>query len=157
MSGKRFEQPVRRRDFLGTAAITGFFIAIGTAVLGIIRLPKPAVLPESASRFKIGFPEDFPPNSHRLLEKRNIWVFRDALGFYAMSAVCTHLGCVLRERSGSGGYECPCHGSFFDEEGHVLSGPAPRGMLWHEMSLAADGRLMVDVSKTVSTGTRFDV
>jgi hypothetical protein len=70
MSAKRFEEPMPRRDFLGKAAITVFFVTIGTALLGIIRLPKPAVLPESASRFKVGFPEDFPLNSHRLIENR---------------------------------------------------------------------------------------
>jgi Rieske Fe-S protein len=74
-----------------------------------------------------------------------------------MSAICSHLGCIVREKSRGGGYECPCHGSDFDAQGRVLSGPAPRGMIWYEISLASDGRLMVDTAKTVSTGTRFSV
>jgi cytochrome b6-f complex iron-sulfur subunit len=156
MSAKRFEQPIPRRDFLGRAAIVSFLATIGAAFLGIMRLPKPAVLPESASRFKIGFPEDLPLDSRRFIEKRNIWVFRDALGVYAMSGICTHLGCILSEK-GSSGYQCACHGSDFDEQGRVLSGPAPRGMDWLEVSLAADGRLMVDAARTVSMGTRLDV
>lgn len=157
MSNKRFEEPVPRRDFLGIAAMVSFFVTIGTAFLGIVRLPKPAVLPESASRFKIGFPEDLPLDSRHFIEKRNVWVFRDTRGFYAVSAICTHLGCILSEKAQGGGYECPCHGSDFDEYGRVLSGPAPRGLDWLELSLAADGRLMVDTAKSVSLGTRFNV
>lgn len=157
MSNKRFEEPVPRRDFLGIAAMVSFFVTIGTAFLGIVRLPKPAVLPESASRFKIGFPEDLPLDSRHFIEKRNVWVFRDTRGFYAVSAICTHLGCILSEKAQGEGYECPCHGSDFDEYGRVLSGPAPRGLDWLELSLAADGRLMVDTAKSVSLGTRFNV
>lgn len=45
-------------------------------------------------------------------------------GYYALSLVCTHLGCTLNatvER-----LSCPCHGSEFDREGRVLKGPAER-------------------------------
>ncbi|MFQ5472966.1 MAG: ubiquinol-cytochrome c reductase iron-sulfur subunit [Dehalococcoidia bacterium] len=157
MSAKRFEEPVPRRDFLGLAAVGTFLVTILVAFLGIVRLPKPAVLPESASRFKIGFPEDLPLNSHHFIGKRNVWIFRDARGFYALSAICTHLGCILSEKALHTGYKCPCHGSEFDAEGRVQSGPAPRGMDWLEVSLAADGRLMVDAGKTVTRGTKFNV
>ena len=156
MSGERFEERIKRRDFLGLAALGSFFLTALVALLGIVRLPKPAVLPESASRFKIGFPEDFSMGARRFFEKRNVWIFRDVLGFYAMSATCTHLGCILSEKPG-GGYKCPCHGSDFDERGLVLSGPAPRGMDWLEISMAADGRLMVDTGRIVNAGTRYNV
>jgi Rieske Fe-S protein len=157
VSAKRFEEPVTRRDFLGKAAMGSCFLAVGTAVVGILRLPKPAVLPESASRFKIGFPDDFAPDTHRKIGQRNVWLYRDALGFYALSTVCTHLGCIVTEDAKSMGFMCPCHGSNFDAAGRVLGGPAPRGLDWLEISLAADGSLMVDTEKTVNPGTRFNV
>ncbi len=157
MSPKRFEEPIPRRDFLGMAAMGTFFLSMGTALLGVLRLPMPAVLPESASRFKVGFPDDFPVDTHRKIERRNIWIFRDGLGFYAISAVCTHLGCIVDEAPKINGYTCPCHGSQFDAEGKVLGGPAPRGLDWLDISLAAGGSLMVDSAKTVSAGTRFYV
>ena len=43
-----------------------------------------------------------------------------------VEGVCTHLGCTVNH-VGSG-YKCPCHGSVFDEQGRVLSGPAPRAL-----------------------------
>lgn len=157
MSPKRFEEPVPRRDILGSFALGTFFLSIGTAVLGILRLPKPGVLPESASRFKVGFPDEFPMDSHRSIEKRHVRVFRDDLGFFAISSICSHLGCIVSEEGDAESFTCPCHGSKFDSEGEVLSGPAPRGLAWLEMSLAADGSLMVDTAKSVSPGTRFNV
>jgi cytochrome b6-f complex iron-sulfur subunit len=157
MSRKRFDEPLPRRDFLGLAAKGSVILSVGTALAGILRLPKPGVLPESASRFKVGFPDDFPPETHRRIEKRNVWVFRDALGFYAISAVCSHLGCIVSENAKAEGFNCPCHGSEFDAKGGVISGPAPRGLDWLEVSLAADGTLMVDAARAIPPGSRFNV
>ena len=39
---------------------------------------------------------------------------------------CTHQGCVLREDRALGTWDCPCHGSRFDEDGNVIQGPANR-------------------------------
>jgi Rieske Fe-S protein len=61
------------------------------------------------------------------------------------------------ENDRADGFTCPCHGSLFDSGGRVLGGPAPRGLDWLELSLAADGSLMVDSGKTVNPGSRFNV
>ena len=157
MPPKRFEAPLPRRDFLGLAAMGSFFLSVGTALVGILRLPKPGVFPESASRFKVGFPDEFSPDSHRKIDRQHLWIFRDVLGLYAISAICSHLGCIVSENPRGDGFTCPCHGSEFDASGRVLSGPAPRGLDWVEISLAADGSLMVDTAKSVSPESRFHV
>jgi glycine/D-amino acid oxidase-like deaminating enzyme/nitrite reductase/ring-hydroxylating ferredoxin subunit len=52
-------------------------------------------------------------------------VFRDeAGGLHALSATCTHLGCVVSWNSAETSWDCPCHGSRFDVHGEVLHGPA---------------------------------
>ncbi|MFQ5431946.1 MAG: ubiquinol-cytochrome c reductase iron-sulfur subunit [Nitrospinota bacterium] len=43
----------------------------------------------------------------------------------AMSAVCTHLGCIVKFSESDWLLKCPCHGAIFDLNGKVLAGPAP--------------------------------
>ncbi|MFB9895532.1 FAD-dependent oxidoreductase [Planobispora takensis] len=52
-------------------------------------------------------------------------VYRDDNGqLHAVSAVCTHLGCVVGFNDAERTWECPCHGSRFDVDGSILQGPA---------------------------------
>jgi Rieske Fe-S protein len=154
--GSRLEPPrVSRRSFLSLASLGSFFAAMGVAAAGAFRLPNPTVLPGPIRRFKIGQPEEHPVGSERQLEKESVVVFRDAEGVYAISAICTHLGCTV-SRSANG-FDCPCHGSKFDSRGKVQGGPAPRPLPWLEISRAADGQLVVLADNEVPEGTRFKV
>ncbi|MGW6534481.1 FAD-dependent oxidoreductase [Streptomyces sp. NPDC055051] len=47
----------------------------------------------------------------------------DRGGLHSVSAVCTHLGCVVAFNNAERTWECPCHGSRFDVDGAVLQGP----------------------------------
>ncbi len=61
----------------------------------------------------------------------------DATRVIALSAVCTHLRCMLdydRERKG---LVCPCHAGRFDLAGNVLSGPPPRPLASYGVSMRA--------------------
>ncbi|HEX7176361.1 MAG TPA: FAD-dependent oxidoreductase [Pyrinomonadaceae bacterium] len=57
---------------------------------------------------------------------KKVAAYRDEEGkLYESSAVCTHLGCVVRWNDLEKSWDCPCHGSRFDcRDGHVLNGPA---------------------------------
>jgi glycine/D-amino acid oxidase-like deaminating enzyme/nitrite reductase/ring-hydroxylating ferredoxin subunit len=48
----------------------------------------------------------------------------DAGGVHAVSARCTHLGCLVRFNGAERSWDCPCHGSRFAVDGAVLEGPA---------------------------------
>ena len=52
-------------------------------------------------------------------------VYRDDGGrLHELSAVCTHLGCVVQWNAGERSWDCPCHGSRFGIDGAILNGPA---------------------------------
>jgi cytochrome b6-f complex iron-sulfur subunit len=152
----RFAPPKTRRDFLGLAAIWTAAVAWVGAAIGAFRLPMPAVFPESNSSVKIGPPDRFKPGSATHLAELGLWVFRDAAGLYAISTVCTHLGCIVA-RDEVGAFSCPCHGSKFRSDGKVLGGPAPKGLNWLAMTVAPDGQVVVDKVAEVKPGTRLAV
>ena len=45
-------------------------------------------------------------------------------GLHLLSAICTHLGCVVGFNNAERSWDCPCHGSRFDTDGSVIHGPA---------------------------------
>jgi Rieske Fe-S protein len=121
------------------------------ALIGMLRLPKAAVLASPSKKFRLSLPENLPAGEAFVPPGRAVAVFRDAEGVYAVSTICTHLGCVVK--SNPDGFECPCHGSRFASDGSVTRGPAPRALPWLKVSLSA-GLVTVDESTTVPSGTK---
>lgn len=151
----RFAPSKSRRDFLGLAALWSTLGAMAVGAFGALRLPMPAVFPESNPKVKIGLLDDFPPGSATYLSEQSLWVFHNDKGeLYAISAVCTHLGCIVK-RQEDGRFLCPCHGSAFAANGKVIMGPAPRPLDWPELSVAPDRRLVVNKRRTVRLGEYF--
>jgi cytochrome b6-f complex iron-sulfur subunit len=151
---RRFEKPVERRDFLGMTALASAAGAIGVAALGAARLPMPSVFPESNSRVKLGPVERFLSTQITAVPDQRLWIYVDGDGLFAISAVCTHLGCLVSS-NGDEGFFCPCHGSRFDARGKVTGGPAPKALMYLELSLSPDGQLVVDKQKTVAADVRL--
>lgn len=56
------------------------------------------------------------------------WLVNTANGLLALNMVCTHLGCLFKWVDANGRFECPCHGSKFEEDGRYIEGPAPRSL-----------------------------
>ena len=138
----------RRQLLILAGASTGLAI-LGGAVSGCSPKGTPPTGPESAgniSELQVG----------SLLVMSNVVVARDANGVYAMSAVCTHAGCLLDDGSQTiaAGLGCPCHGSTFDGNGEVTRGPAGTPLQHYAVTIAADGSITVDGSMPVSADTR---
>ncbi|MFM9433410.1 glycine/D-amino acid oxidase-like deaminating enzyme/nitrite reductase/ring-hydroxylating ferredoxin subunit [Janthinobacterium sp. CG_23.3] len=70
---------------------------------------------------------------------RKLAVFRDEQGeLRALSAKCTHLGCVVHWNSAERSWDCPCHASRFGTDGAVLHGPAVSPL--EEIALNSEGK-----------------
>ena len=84
----------------------------------------------------------FPPT-----EIGAVWIIMNKdKEFTAFTSICPHLGCGINWDEDSGKFICPCHDSFFDIEGRVLSGPSPRGMDTLETEIK-DGKIFVKYQK----------
>ena len=147
-------EPVPRRDVLGLLSLWTMATTLLFATLGMLRLPKAAVLPSPSKKFAVALPETLPPGEPFVPEGRTAALFRDAEGVYAISIICTHLGCVVRPTAG--GFECPCHGSGFTSDGAVVRGPAPRPLSGLKVT-TSNGRVVVDEGASVPTGTKVSV
>jgi glycine/D-amino acid oxidase-like deaminating enzyme/nitrite reductase/ring-hydroxylating ferredoxin subunit len=76
---------------------------------------------------EVGAVEDIGPGSGAVVRRKGapIAVYRDAAGaLHELSAVCTHLGCIVHWNSAESCWDCPCHGSRFGPTGEVMHGPA---------------------------------
>ncbi|MFD9483021.1 FAD-dependent oxidoreductase [Streptomyces sp. NPDC059991] len=76
-----------------------------------------------------GSVDDIAPGDGALVrvDGRRCAVYRDEEGeVHALSARCTHLGCLVAFNHAERAWECPCHGSRFDPTGNILQGPATR-------------------------------
>ena len=90
-----------------------------------------------------------------LVPDRPVFICRDRDGLYAISAVCTHLGCIIG--SSKEGFLCPCHGSRYDPTGKVIGGPAPRNLPWWRLKYAPDGQVVVDATEPVDPGEKLKI
>jgi len=144
-------EPVSRRDVLGLASLWAAAGALLFALFGMLRLPKAAVLPSPSKKFRVRLPDTLAAGEAFIPPGRQVAIFRDGEGVYAMSTICTHLGCVVK--TVADGFECPCHGSRFAPNGSVSKGPAPRGLPWLQVS-AKGGTWVVDEGTVVPPGTK---
>lgn len=69
---------------------------------------------------------DVPQSGALVFQNERLALLRDRSGLYALSLVCTHLGCSVTVSAQE--LACPCHGSTFDRQGRVLKGPADRAL-----------------------------
>ncbi len=130
-----------------TASVAGILAAVS-----LLRQFIPRITIQR-NRIKVGRKNDFPVNTFTFLSDRQMFVYRDHEGIRAVSAVCTHLGCIL-EKSEEG-FLCPCHGSRYDPEGRVVSGAASQDLPWYAMHRDPDGQIVVDKGRRVDADQKL--
>lgn len=139
------EEMSRRQFFVKLGVGSVAVAALGTAAFSYEYL-SPNVLYEPSPIVDAGKPDQYAPDSVTMDLQAAIYVVRTAEGFFALSAICTHLGCLTAYKPDLGIIACPCHGSKFTKEGVKIEGPAPRPLPWLRMWMSDEGDLMVDRS-----------
>lgn len=150
------ERKITRRLFLGILGKISILAAILAEAVGAIRAFIPQILYEPPSAYKIGKPDDFPEGITFLAENK-VYIFRIGNDFHAISAVCTHLYCVVDWKPDQMEFYCSCHGSIFSQDGMNLTGPAPKPLPWYSLSLAPDGNLVIDSNTQVAQDYKFSI
>ena len=140
-----------RRSFMRFALPVGwvaFSAACTSSLVATARFMFPNVLFEPPQSFKAGFPGEYNVGEvdTRWKDAFGVWIVREADGFYALIAVCTHLGCSPNWLPAENKFKCPCHGSGFYRTGVNFEGPAPRPLERARIALADDGQLLIDKS-----------
>lgn len=142
---------VSRRGFMIWSLPIGwaaFSAACASSLVATARFLFPNVLFEPPQAFKAGFPGEYNIGEvdTRWKDAFSVWIVRQPEGFYALIAVCTHLGCSPNWLAAEAKFKCPCHGSGFYASGINFEGPAPRPLERARIVLADDGQILVDKS-----------
>ena len=137
-----------RKSFLTYAGWLSFFSFLAISTIGSLRYMFPRVLFEPPSRFKAGFPNDYVIGevNEKYKDSQRIWIVREKEGFYALIAICTHLGCTPRWLEAENKFKCPCHGSGYYKSGINFEGPTPRPLERAQITLNDDGEIVIDKS-----------
>lgn len=141
---------MNRRNFLSVAGWLGFLGFIFASIVGTLRYMFPRVLFEPPTKFKAGFPLDYVIGevNEKYKDEFRVWIVREEGGFYALIAICTHLGCTPRWLAVENKFKCPCHGSGYYKSGVNFEGPTPRPLERAQITLTDDGQILVDKSIT---------
>jgi cytochrome b6-f complex iron-sulfur subunit len=158
---KRIEKAEAGHEFDRRA----FFVRLGLGSLSIAaagtaafayQFLSPNVLFEPSPVINAGRPESYAVDSVTLDANSGVYVIHAQEGFFALSAICTHLGCLTAWKPELGIIACPCHGSKFSvfdakkTPGQKIEGPAPKRLPWLRTWVSDEGDLMVDRSTNIS-------
>jgi cytochrome b6-f complex iron-sulfur subunit len=135
-----------RRRWL-VAAWLGFTAAASAGAVAALRFMFPNVLFEPPTRFDAGLPSSYLPGTvdTSWKAKYGVWIVRRADGaFYALIAICKHLGCVPNWLQDQKKFKCPCHGSGYYINGMNFEGPAPSPLDRARIWISPEGHIIVD-------------
>jgi cytochrome b6-f complex iron-sulfur subunit len=137
-----------RRDLFTAAGWGAVLVYLGTVLLAFTRFMFPRVLFEPNPVFDAGSADNYLVGivDERFKNEKRVWIVRTEDGFYAILAICTHLGCTPNWLKTENKFKCPCHGSGFKRDGTNFEGPAPRPLDRIKVVRTPEGTLVVDKS-----------
>ncbi len=144
------KQQLNRREFF--SFLTVGWVAFTAATAGLLSLafrfsypnvnfePEMEFLAVGPSEFEVGVDE-------RYKNGFGVWMVKMEGKLFALSNICTHLGCIPSWMPAEKKFKCPCHGSGYYMSGINFEGPAPRPLERYRVSLTPEGKILVDKTK----------
>jgi nitrite reductase/ring-hydroxylating ferredoxin subunit len=139
---------VCRRRFL--------LLATNAAALGACS-STPGVPPIDFGNLAAGTASSLHVGSLLVVGAEPVCIGRDPGGIYAMTLTCPHSGCDIGQTGNVSpqGLLCGCHGSTFDANGNVLSGPAPAPLDHFAVTADGSGNLTIHGGQVVAQSQRL--
>jgi len=161
------ESDINRRKFMevGIYTITGAISVVSGIALARFAV-GPSLRPEKSKWIQVDLDDSGGgnPDFSRVVleyEKKDGWLTAGAKSLayvkrvkedevIAISATCTHLGCIVTWDDEQQIFKCPCHDGRYNPEGQVISGPPPAPLRRHKTKIEA-GRILL-ATQTVPYG-----
>ena len=120
---------------------------LGTILYPVAKyLVPPPVGEANVTSMKIGPADEEWPEPFKIIQfgRKPVIVLKDHQGNYrALSALCTHLACIVQYRQEENFIWCACHNGRFDLAGKVISGPPPASLETYDVNITEDGEIWV--------------
>ena len=135
---------VSRRGFIkyGLLGFSGLATAVGVLTPVVAYLWPPAKgSGASETRVAVAATADLPPGQgavYSVANKPVIVIHTSDDSYVALSATCTHLGCILFWHEQRQVIACPCHEAYFNTNGAVISGPPPAPLVPYRVQVEGD-------------------
>ncbi len=144
------KQTLNRREFF--SYLTVGWIALTGAIAGLaslaFRYSFPNVNFEPVMDFIAGNKEEYEVGvDERWKNLYGVWMVKQEGKLFALSNICTHLGCIPNWLPAEKKFKCPCHGSGYYTSGVNFEGPAPRPLERYEIKLNESGKIVVNKNK----------
>lgn len=131
-----------KRGFLKLLFLSVMAASFGGVIYPIIRYLSPLSQQQAAEKIEI-LKDEVPSGKAKFFTYKGnpAVVIHTKTGFTALSAVCTHLGCIVKWLEDKNEFQCPCHAGRFDAAGKVISGPPPNPL--PQIAVAESGAKIV--------------
>ena len=120
-----------------------------------IALPSPDLVTACKTAFNAGPATALVVGQAKFFACPKVFVMRDDAGIYALTAICTHMGCTVEFMTTD--FQCPCHMSAYNLNGAVISPPAMLPLQHFACSFDGSGNILVDPTMPVDPTTRLSM
>ncbi|MBI5117318.1 Rieske 2Fe-2S domain-containing protein [Candidatus Poribacteria bacterium] len=137
------DQPIRRRSFLNYFLGLSIGTFGGSAAYAFAKylFPPAAIGAESGSETVRVMLAELPIGGSKIVRYKGeptVVIRVSEKQVHALSAVCTHLGCIVKWDGSKRLLVCPCHAATFDVNGNVTAGPAPKPLASYHTKITPD-------------------